>query len=699
MSRIIIVESPVKARKIQKYFKDGSIVRSSFGHIRDLDKKTMSIDIDESQGIFTPTYKTMPGKQKIVNGLKSSAEGREVILAADDDREGDAIAWHCGNILGIDFSKPNRIIFHEVTESAVKRSLDNIHMLNTNSVNAQQARRIIDRLVGFSLSPLLWKHIESDRKGLSAGRVQSAVLSLMKTKEKEIKEFVPEIVPQCEASFGVKGKKSWKGTFQFQQMDVDPQLLLQSFSQNRQFQVSENTISEDKVYPSPPFITTTLQRCASKKLRYPVKKTMDIAQKLFDSGKITYMRTDSMAVSSEFQAVLCKYIKETYSPEHYKPAMSKRKVKGAQEAHECIRVTNIHTELSEKYSKDEHALYNLIRENTICSHMKPALYQVQTISLTTPESKQWGNYTVTHRALQYRGYYDYYNDPTKYPLETLPSVSTVYPLLQSLWRRSESSPPQQYDESSLVKTLESTGIGRPSTYASIVGTLYGRNYTDTNTIDGTSKEIDSFALKRNDEIVKGTLTHKTPKQTRRILLTPLGYKVLDYLEQHFQNILNPQFTSQVETDLDLVSQGDKDWLTVIQNVYQSFIGTVRAQQSLPDVKQIQRQDKTLGDYEGKPILLKSGPYGPYLKYDNKNCNLKYLIKRLGKPANELTLDDVKPLILYPMKMGHLTVKGKKESLEIHLGPYGKYMKFLGRNYKIPQKESYTFKECLQIIKT
>ena len=246
--------------------------------------------------------------------------------------------------------------------------------------------------------------------------------------------------------------------------------------------------------------------------------------------------------------------------------------------------------------------------------------------------------------------------------------------------------------------MESTGIGRPSTYASIVGTLYGRNYTETNTIDSTQKEIRSLALKRNDEIVEGTLQQRTPKQTRRLVITPLGYKVLDYLEQHFHSILNPQFTSQVESDLDLVSQGDKDWLQVIHQVYQSFIGTVRAQQSLPDVKQRQRGDKTLGDYEGTPILLKSGPYGPYLKYKNKNYNLKYLIKRLGKPASELTLDDVKPLILYPMKMGHLTVKGKKESLDIHLGPYGKYLKFLGRNYKIPQKESYTFKECLVIIK-
>ena len=692
MKRLIVVESPAKARKIQGYFRDGTVVKSSFGHIRDLDQKTMSIDIDRD---FAPVYQTIPGKGKVIKELSSLAKGRQVILAADDDREGDAIAWHCGDIMDVDFKLKNRIIFHEISDSAIQKALRNVHTINMNSVNAQQARRIIDRLVGFSLSPLLWKHIDTDRKGLSAGRVQSTVLSLLKKHEELIEGFESKETQSCLGEFKDK-TYTLKGGFKSPDK-YDPVNLLNRFKGNRRFQITSQESSEEKKYSPKPLITSSLQQISQKELRFSVAKTMTIAQKLYDSGKITYLRTDSPTISSEFQGILCNHIKERYSKEYYQPSVISRKVKGAQEAHECIRITRVNEELPDTYTQDDIKLYNLIKEKTICSHMKPAIYNVLNIQLSTEETRDSGYFESIHKVLRFKGYLIYFGD--KYKVEDqIKLESSEYQLLKCLYKKQETNPPSHYNESSMVKKLEDSGIGRPSTYAAIIGTLYSRNYTETLGIPAQRKEIDTLTLKRDDNIVVGKAKQTVPKQTQRILLTPLGKQVLSYLEEHFSHILDIDFTAKVESDLDRIAEGSINWVSVVKKVYDSFITEVNIQKSLEPRASKKYLVKELGTYEGEMIIVKSGPYGPYLNYKDRKINLKYLLQRMKHPAADLELSDVIDLVKYPMVIGHAVVQGKKESLVIQLGPYGKYLRFHDKNYRVPQKDSYTFKECIGYIK-
>ena len=298
MNKLILVESPTKAKKIQKYFNDGTIVKSSFGHIMDLDKKTLSINVSDN---FKPSYKIIPGKEKIIKDILHYRNDYQVILAADDDREGDSIAWHCGNLMKLDYNQKNRIIFHEISKDSILDSLQNIHKLNLNSVNSQQARRIIDRLVGFSLSPLLWKHIQTDKKGLSAGRVQSTLLSMLKDHEDKINNYIPQTITNCQGNF--KSKKFSLSSEYISETSYQPEELCKQLQLNIHFKIKDILTYNGKEYPPKPFITSTLQRTAQKSLGFSIRKTMDIAQKLFENGKITYMRTDSTCVSKIFQKI------------------------------------------------------------------------------------------------------------------------------------------------------------------------------------------------------------------------------------------------------------------------------------------------------------------------------------------------------------------------------------------------------------
>ena len=690
MKDLIIVESPAKAKKIQKWFKDGNLVRSTCGHIRDLDPKSLSVDVNEN---FSPIYSPIRGKTKVISDLVSLSQGRRVILAADDDREGDAIAWHTGVSLNLNFSQNNRIVFHEISENAIKKSLQNIHTIDMNSVNAQQARRVIDRLVGYTLSPLLWKHIESDRKGLSAGRVQSCLLAILKDKDETIRAHVPEKSQECSGQF-VNGDTTlmclYKDTQEKQEQPYDPLSLLENLRDNREFIVDSVEFSEDKQYPPKPLITSTLQRSAYQRLRFPIKKTMSIAQKLYENGKITYMRTDSPTISSEFQAILCNHIKDTYGPEHYQPSFSK-KVKGAQEAHECIRVTSLNDTLHERYDKDDISLYKLIKEFTICSHLKPAILNVLTLKLVNDVATFEG----INRVYDYLGYLQYSDNYVIEPQLHLTKGETFH-LNTCRYTDKYTGYPSHYDEPSIVRTLESSGIGRPSTYASIVATLANRDYTERTTVSYEPLEVLTISL-NNKRITKKLAKQRFPKQSNRIVLTELGEKVLEYLKTHFGNILSVEFTSQVERDLDRVSEGSLDWTQVVKGVYESFIGVANVQSAKPSQKS-QKSQRSLGIYEGHEVILKIGQYGPYLSYNERNINLKYLLKRTKQSYADITLTDVKDTIRYPLLVGNVRVKGSQQPIMIHIGPYGKYMKFMGTNIRIPQKDTYTFKECIEIIR-
>lgn len=689
MKPLIIVESPAKARKIQGYFQDDTLVRATCGHIRDLDPKDLSVDVERD---FTPMYKTLRGKQKTINSLSRVAKDRFVVLAADDDREGDSIAWHTGVCLGIDFKEKNRIIFHEVTKSAIHKALDNLHTINLDSVNSQQARRVIDRLVGYSLSPLLWKHIECDRTGLSAGRVQSSLLTILRDHERQIQEFIATPVSKCIGVF--KGSHQLTADYKYDD-SYDPTSLFETLHTNRTFTIQDMSQTEERQYSPKPLITTTLQRQAHMKLRFSLSKTTAIAQKLYEQGKITYIRTDSQSISSEFQAKLCKHIQDTYSEGIYQPSYTTKKVKGAQEAHECIRVVRL-DETLESGGKDEIKLYNLIREHTICSHMKPAIHQVVSMSLVNSEIP--GVFKGSLKRLAYKGYLEYFGD--KYTIEEPITISPdgSFHLCKATHTITKPSKPKHLNESSIVKTLEISGIGRPSTYSAIVNTLYTRAYTETKTIQEDPMEVPTITLTAKGQIQQKTRVVKGPKQAGCIVLTDLGRRVLHYLEEYFSQIIHVDFTAQVEKDIDLIAEGRKDWVSIVRKVYDMFIGEVIQQRAVPSQKHGENSDRILGTYEGQAVILKVGKFGPYLSHGEKNISLKYHLQQHQKSHQDLTLEEVVDTLRYPIHIGNVRVKGNTEALHIHRGPYGIYLKFMNKNFKIPQQKEPTFKECIRYIR-
>ena len=687
MKTVIVVESPAKARKISGFFKDGTIVTSSFGHIIDLPKEQISIDIENN---FKPTYKTMPGKSKVVNSLRNYNKGYRILLAADDDREGDAIAWHCGKTMNVDFKEKNRIIFHEISKKAIQESIENVHHLDMNSVNAQQGRRILDRLVGYSLSPLLWKHIQTDKKGLSAGRVQSTLLLILKQHEESINDHVSEELYEYVGKFS----DSLQCDLILNDKNNLPEDILEILKTDKSYKIVKQTHKEEKKYSPNPLITSSLQRAAQGELGFKVKKTMDIAQKLYENGKITYMRTDSTNISSDFQAILCNHIKKRYGKEYYLPKNSNRKVKGAQEAHECIRVTSLDYTPNEKYSEDDRKLYELIKKYTISSHMKHAIYDNHTIILNNQELDSKGYFQGQIKSLLFDGYLRYSNNSLQIVTEVKDLQDKIYKLKSCHCEQVFTNPPGYLNESSIVKKLETSGIGRPSTYASLISTLYNRNYTEIKNIKGETKEIETYSLNSKNEIKNKSVKKKSSDQKFRILLTDLGKQVLEYLMNHFSMIINIEFTSLVECDLDRVSNGELEWQTVVGKVYDSFKDVLTIQSSLKTTKSsnnIVTKDRNLGEYKGEVVILKNGRYGPYLSYKTKNFTLQYLLEKKPCAHEEICLESVLDVIRYPLCLG----KHDKHKVEIYMGPYGKYMKYKGKNFRIPQKEEYSLEECIR----
>ena len=373
MDTLMIVESPAKARKIQKFVPKNIKVLSSYGHIMNLPRKEMGIDTDND---FKMTFIVMSDKTKVVKDIKKEGKGKRILLAADSDREGDAIAWHCGRILKTNFKENNRITFNEISQKAILKSIENVHKLDMNSVDSQKARQCIDKLMGYELSPLLWRHIKTKKTGLSAGRVQSTLLQILKEHEEKINDYEPEYIYDLTATIKDNDECIHESEFYFNDEevddDIDIQELFQLFGDNRKMNVIEKKKSIEKRYPMKPLITSTLQQVSQNELGFPVSMTMKIAQKLYENGKITYMRTDSTFMSDDFVKNLKTKIHSDYGKEFFqKPA--KKKIKGAQEAHECIRPTNLDTVLSDKYDECDQKLYELIKKKTVQSHMKPAL--------------------------------------------------------------------------------------------------------------------------------------------------------------------------------------------------------------------------------------------------------------------------------------------------------------------------------------
>ena len=453
---------------------------------------------------------------------------------------------------------------------------------------------------------------------------------------------------------------------------------------NRQFKLFESTKKKDKTYPKKPFITSTLQQSAQNELGYPVKMTMDVAQKLYENGHITYMRTDSTFISEEFQVRINQYVGNEY---YQKP--NEKKVKGAQEAHEAIRPTRL--EGRPDVSSEELKLYNMIFKRTITSHMKPAKYDVYRIKLTNKVIKEYGYFTTNYRQLTFPGYLSYGKNEDELETSDKPEFKEEYRLEECSCSEKESSKPQLYNESAIVNLLEETGIGRPSTYATIISTLGNRKYTTIQDVKADDIEVKMFQLTKEDQIIKKTIMQKGKVVKKRIQTTPLGRKVLEYLTEHFSNILKKEFTCAVEKDLDKSAEGKVDNINVIRKVYQSCIEKVDQQMSLKNSPQL----KLLGEKQGKKIFLGNGKYGPYLQMINqadqkKNMSIQKYLEMINMDEKDFTFNEAIKFLKYPKKINN--------EITIHIGPYGYYMKYNGKNHKINQSGKYTEEYCLGIIR-
>ena len=683
----LITESPAKAKKIQGFLGTGYTVKSSIGHIRGLDTKWANTDVQIDRNLELP-YIILKDKGDVVKSLKSLSKGKNIILAADDDREGEAIAWHCGQILNVDFSKLNRIKYREISKKAILNALKKPMKVDLNEVNAQQARAVIDLLVGYKLSPCLWAHIKTDQKGLSAGRVQSALLNLLEEHDRKVKDFEPEWTFDIQGNF--KDLEKSEFTFIEEPDDFNEEYvkkLFKLFSEDRVFRVNSNVITEEKSYPEKPFITSSLQQTAQNSHGFSVKKTMGIAQKLYENGKITYMRTDSTIIAKDFSETLNVLINEKYGEEYYNLPKVK-KVKGAQEAHEAIRPTDIHCELSDKYEPDDIKLYKLIVKRTIQSHMKPAIYKVNTIQLNNKNTMKIGYFISKQKEIQFKGYLAYNSDDMG-DLKITP-FQNEYLLEECSCTDKSTNPPQPYNESQIVKLLENTGIGRPSTYSTIISTLYNRKYTEVKNVKLDDKEEDIIHLNKKGKITDKKKVVKGALLKNKIIVTDLGKIVLTYLQKQFSNIIHKDFTVQVEMDLDLISQGKLIWQDVVKKVYESFISIVREQ--LKDVTNttIKSKNILLGEYKNKEVHVGVGKFGPYILYNKKFTSISKLLEANSKELKDITMNDCKEFLKYPMKIN--------KEIYINQGPYGTYMKYKGKNIKIKQDIEYTEEYCLSVIR-
>ena len=689
---LLITESPAKAKKIQGFLPDNYLVKSSCGHIRDLEKKKtkvygdpkgFGIDIDNN---FKPKYVNMKDKTDIIKMLKSASTDKEVIFAADDDREGESIAWHTCKVLKSKIGNNNRIVFREVSKKAILESLKNPKKIDINYVNSQQARRIIDRLIGFKLSPCLWKHIDTDEVGLSAGRVQSALLNLLDEREKYISNYETETEINISGNFEDLEKSDFIITDNQEINDSFINTIFSEINENRLFKIISKSDKKEKSYPDKPFITSSLQQTSQKRLGLNIETTMKIAQKLYDNGYITYMRTYSTFISEDFQVKLRKKITTEFDKEYYNKPVTK-KVNGSQEAHEAIRMTNI---VKPKLSGNEKRLYDLIYERTIISHMKPAEYLVYSIKLSNEIVSQHGFFQSKHRRLVFPGFKVFYKIDIDKEFQF---INKDYQLIDCESIEKESNKPPLYDEGSIVNLLENTGIGRPSTYSSIVSTLDNRKYTLKKDIISKDKEIVSIKLEKDGEIIKSKKTMKGTEYKNKIIITPLGYKVLNYLQDKFMDIIHKEFTSSVEKDLDLIAEGKVNYVDIIRKVYDMFIDTVTKELNIVTYnKQYMRKLGNKKDYE---IYIGKGKYGEYLQIirngDKNNTSIGNYLKMIKKTYDTITFEEAIHYLKYPKYISN--------DISIHIGTKGYYMKHNNKTYKIKQIKSGKYSEdyCLSII--
>ncbi|MDD5951631.1 MAG: type I DNA topoisomerase [Bacteroidales bacterium] len=755
MGNLVIVESPSKAKTIKKYLGNDFIVKASFGHIRDLQDNRMSIDVEHG---FTPEYVIPADKKKVVAELKRDVETADTVwLASDEDREGEAISWHLCETLGLDPLKTRRITFHEITKDAIQNAVKNPKHINMDLVNAQQARRVLDRLVGFELSPVLWRKVQ---RNLSAGRVQSVALRLIVDREKEIMAFRNEPFYKVEGIFNPEGAPAsvkLKATLdtRFKGLDEAGKFLEDCIG--ARFTVASVEEKEGNRYPAPPFTTSTLQQEAVRKLHMPVSVTMRVAQSLYERGLITYMRTDSTNLSSLAINTAKDFIVNNYGSEYSNPRQYRTKAKGAQEAHEAIRPTYIDN-VSIEGSTQEQKLYSLIWKRTVASQMADA--KLMNTSVKINSDKRSEQFALQASRVLFDGFLKVYMEGRDDEEESdeqikLPKLEPGNVMIAKSINADckYTQAPPRYSEGTLVKKLEELAIGRPSTWASIIGTLAnGRSYIVKGDKEGVKMPVVNLCLKAG-VISRVEKTEIVGAEKNKLLPQELGLIVTDFLVKNFPDILNYDFTANVEKDFDLIAEGSKVWNNVIAEFYAPFHKKV--QESLSDgqyskvsreigidpadgqmivakfgqfgayvqkgegenrqfaslgkgqlIENISLEDalklfqlpRTVGSYNGTDVIATKGPYGPYLKYGESNVSLPR-----GTDPLKVSLEECIALIdaASSKSAGNEAIKEFEESdIKVIAGRYGPYIKHAGSNFKIPKgtdAATLTEEDCKRII--
>lgn len=753
---LVIVESPAKAKTIEKFLGKDFEVLSSYGHIRDLKKKDFSVDIEHN---YKPIYEIPADKKKLVETLKQEADKADMVwLASDEDREGEAIAWHLFEVLKLKPEKTKRIVFHEITKDAILHAIENPRDIDLNRVDAQQARRVLDRIVGFELSPVLWKKV---KPALSAGRVQSVAVRLIVEREREISAFKPEAAYRVIGEFLLPGGELLKAELSQRLKTEDEAKALLEACKTAQFSIGDVTVKPAKKSPAAPFTTSTLQQEAARKLGFSVAQTMMVAQRLYEAGHITYMRTDSVNLSSLAINTTKDEIVKTLGERYLHIRNYHTHTKGAQEAHEAIRPTYIsHHEINA--SSQEKRLYELIWKRTIASQMSDAELEKTTATIAVSGRKE--HFVAVGEVLKFDGFLKVYMESTDDESDAegndkmLPALAKGDVLTLSSVTATErfSQAPARYTEASLVRKLEELGIGRPSTYAPTISTIQQREYVEKGDRKGTERKYRMLTL-HDGKIESGEKTELTGADKGKLLPTDIGVVVNDFLTEYFPDILNYNFTANVEQQFDDIAEGKTVWNDEIDHFYKLFhpvvesalalrlehkvgervlgtdpksgrpvsvkigrfgplvqIGTpedtekplfaslLKGQSmstiTLEDALKLFDLPRTLGDFEGKTVVVGIGRFGPYIRHDGKYVSLPKEFTPQG-----VSLEDA--IILIQQKREQESQRlikkfDEDDELELLNGRFGPYIAYKKKNYKLPkgsEPASLTFADCMKIV--
>ena len=685
---LLIVESPAKAKTIEKILGEDFEVRSCYGHIRDLEKSEMGIDLKNK---FAPRYSVPTDKEKVVKDLKSMAKkAKEVWLASDEDREGESISWHLAEVLGLDPRKTKRIVFHEITAPAIKKAVDNPRFINMDLVDAQQARRILDRIVGFELSPVLWRKIGM-QKSLSAGRVQSVAVRLIAEREREINQFLPESVFKISALFTAPDINKKKVKFKAE----GPQKLTTGSAAEKflneckgaKYTVKDISVKDGKRTPSAPFTTSTLQQEASRKLGYSVSKTMLLAQKLYESGKITYMRTDSISLSETAVDAIKAEINSSFGAKYYQPRKFKNKNENAQEAHEAIRPTYMNE--SKVDDADLNRLYELIWKRTIASQMSDAQFEKTVAKIEVSTNKE--TLSASGEVMKFDGFLKVYlesnddedeDDTTAEGEESLLpplAVGQVLDFIEMTGLERFSRPGARYTEASLVKKLEELGIGRPSTYAPTISTIMKRNYVEKREKEGIKRNFQILSLNNKDEITTVTSSEITGAEKNKLSPTDLGLVVTDFLKLHFSKVMDFNFTAKIEGEFDEIAAGKLLWSDMLASFYEPFHTTI--EHTLENAERA-KGERELGfdPVSGKKLITRMGRYGPMVQIGHQDEEEKPRFAKLkaSQSIETISFEEALELFKLPRTLGQF----EDEDVAVNIGRFGPYAAHAKKFYSL-----------------